>query len=197
MTYTPNFATNQTSITLANTGDKVYFKAKGTNDKLAKNTSSHNRFSATGGDVEVSGNIMYLLNGSTPATFLSSIYAFAHLFDGMSNLKDAKDLILPAGALLGHCYQSMFENCSNLENAPELPAKTLMNDYYNAMFKGCKKLQKVTMLATSVNASNAMTDWLTDAGTEANNPTVYVASGMATNIQVPDGWTVTEVSSQP
>ena len=195
------FTVGTTTITLANTGDKVYFKANGTNDKLG-GPQSYNFFSATGsGDVEVSGNIMYLLNGTTPATDLTSTNtcAFAYLFYSMSNLKDATDLILPAENLASSCYRNMFIGCSNLENAPELPAATLAPYCYYQMFRYCERLQKVTMLATNVSASNAMSSWLESAGKKVTNPTVYVASGMGSTIQgkVPANWTVTEVSSQP
>lgn len=195
-----NFTVGTTTITLANTGDKVYFKANGANDKLG-GPQSYNSFYATGGDVEVSGNIMYLLNGTTPATDLTSTNtcAFAYLFCNMSKLKDATDLILPAENVVSSCYRNMFMGCSNLENAPELPAATLAPSCYYQMFESCARLQKVTMLATNVSASNAMDSWLNNAGTKVTNPTVYVASGMRSTIQgkVPDNWAVTEVSSQP
>ena len=51
------------SITLANAGDKVYFKAKADNSGIARNTSNYLQFTTTQAakKVNVSGNVMSLL----------------------------------------------------------------------------------------------------------------------------------------
>ena len=52
-----------TNITLANAGDKVYFKAKADNTSIARNSSNYLQFTTTQPTkkVNVSGNVMSLL----------------------------------------------------------------------------------------------------------------------------------------
>ena len=55
--------TYATNITLANAGDKVYFKAKADNTSIARTTSNYLQFTTTqvAKKVKVSGNVMSLL----------------------------------------------------------------------------------------------------------------------------------------
>ena len=55
--------TYATSITLANAGDKVYFKAKADNSGIVRNSSNYLQFTTTQAakKVNVSGNVMSLL----------------------------------------------------------------------------------------------------------------------------------------
>ena len=55
--------TYATSITLANAGDKVYFKAKADNTSIARNSSDYLQFTTTQAakKVNVSGNVMSML----------------------------------------------------------------------------------------------------------------------------------------
>ena len=55
--------TYRTNITLANAGDKIYFKAKADNTSIARNTSNYLLFTTTQvtKKVKVSGNVMSLL----------------------------------------------------------------------------------------------------------------------------------------
>ena len=55
--------TYATNITLANAGDKVYFKAKADNTSIARNSSNYLQFTTTQAakKVKVSGNVMSLL----------------------------------------------------------------------------------------------------------------------------------------
>ena len=48
--------------------------------------------------------------------------------------------MLPATTLAGHCYRSMFRDCTSLQVIPELPATTLANYCYYDMFNGCTSL---------------------------------------------------------
>ena len=56
--------TYATSITLANAGDKVYFKAKSDNTSIARNSFTYLQFTTTqaANKVNVSGNVMSLLS---------------------------------------------------------------------------------------------------------------------------------------
>ena len=55
--------TYATNITLANAGDKVYFKAKADNTSIVRNSSNYLQFTTTQATkkVNVSGNVMSLL----------------------------------------------------------------------------------------------------------------------------------------
>ena len=123
-----------------------------------------------------------------PATNLAdSCYMF--MFSGCTGLTQAPKL--PAKALTYRCYSNMFSGCTGLDRAPRLEATTLADECYSRMFYGCEKLSSVTMLATDVSASTALYKWL---GSTAVVGTLYVASGMATDLTItdslPTGWTV-------
>ena len=77
----------------------------------------------------------------------------------------------------------MFNGCTSLTTAPELKAETLANSCYNSMFYNCIKLESVTMLATDVNASDCLYNWLYEAGTDVSETqrTLTVASQEAYN----------------
>ena len=74
------------------------------------------KFSATA-NFNVQGNIMSLLFGDdfTNKTDLTGKdYAFYNLFYQNTNIKSAKNLILPATTLASDCYQYMFYGCTGL-----------------------------------------------------------------------------------
>lgn len=79
-----------------------------------------------------------------PATDLVN-YCYNSMFDGCTSLVNAPKL--PAIILAEHCYEYMFDGCSSLVNAPVLPATTLKTDCYKYMFYGCTSLRYVKCLA--------------------------------------------------
>jgi hypothetical protein len=99
-------------------------------------------------------------------------------FAGNANLTDASGLLLPATTLANSCYASMFQVCTSLTAAPALPAETLATRCYINMFSGCTKLNSVTCLATNISASNCLFGWLSNAGTNATSPKLYVVQSM-------------------
>ena len=120
-------------------GNKVLWRGKMT----PTSSDGVGTFSSTG-RFEAQGNIMSLLfgadfKGQTDLTGKS--YAFYNLFNSNSNLVNAQNLSLSATTLAEQCYQSMFDGCTNLVNAPSvLPATTLANYCYYNMFNGCTGL---------------------------------------------------------
>lgn len=90
----------------------------------------------------IEGNVMALLDGNNPPTVIPNTNCFYNLFGGSKVVSVSSDL-LPATTLAENCYESMFYNCSSLENAPELPAEKLEYYCYRAMFRGCNKLTSV------------------------------------------------------
>ena len=99
--------------------------------------------------------------------------SYHSMFKGCTSLVNAP--ALPATTLDKNCYISMFSGCKSLETAPVLPAKKLTDWCYQLMFKDCTKLKSVTMLATE-DGYNALSSWLDDAGTSAENRTLKVSS---------------------
>ena len=97
------------------------------------------KFSATA-NFNVQGNIMSLLFGddfTNQTNLTGKDYAFYDLFYQNTNIKSAKNLILPATTLASNCYSEMFEGCKSLKTAPQLPTTTLASDCYSTMFQGC------------------------------------------------------------
>ncbi len=133
---------DSTSIALAS-GEKVYFRAKASNDRLAASYEAYNYFTTTttdNGKVDVSGNIMTLLDGDNPGTTLAHTYTFAYLFMNCTSIQNASQLSLPATTLTECCYYIMFGGCTALKTAPALPATTLAPYCYSSMFSCCEAL---------------------------------------------------------
>ena len=93
-----DFIVGSTTITLANVGDKVYFRAKQDNNVFAINTN-YNKFVMTG-KIAASGNLNTLLKADGSVLDLTG---------------------------RNYCYNNMFKDCTSLTQAPELPATTLAN----------------------------------------------------------------------
>ena len=136
-------------ITLANVGDKVYFRKSGNGEVTAFSASdnSYYRFSVYG-SVAADGNIMSLIDRYAETTTIPGAYCFAHLFESCTGLTTAPQL--PATTLKPYCYASMFSGCTGLTSAPALPATTLEKDCYNRMFYYCTKLNEIKV---------GFTDW--------------------------------------
>ena len=111
-------------------------------------------FSSTG-QFNVQGNIMSLLFGDdfTNQTDLTGKdYSFYELFYQNTNIKSAKNLILPATTLASSCYRYMFDGCTSLTSAPELPATTLADSCYQGMFRDCTSLKTAPELPVTTLA---------------------------------------------
>ena len=105
------FTPRTTRITLANAGDKVYFR--GDNITVSESSSfTYYRF-VMSGKIAASGNIMSLLDKTCQSTTISNTY----------------------------CYRYMFYNCTSLTTAPALPATTLADYCYGNMFYDCTSLK--------------------------------------------------------
>ena len=164
--------TVEDTITLENVGDKVYFKAVGSNSALASSPDAYHKFTTESGQFEASGNVnslleedeetartmslenrqfcyAYLFSGTLltkapelPATTLA-YGCYAFMFDNCPLLTQAP--VLPAEDLAGFCYYYMFENCTALTQAPELSAYQLVDSCYAYMFQGCTSLNYVSV----------------------------------------------------
>ena len=142
------FTVGTTIITLANVGDKVYFAAGDAgNTRLTSARGMRSNKFILAGKVSASGNIMSLLNNSTPSS-TSASFAFTNLFscdNADTSLSDVSLLLLPATSIDRSCYENMFKNCAGIVTAPHLPATTISQDCYRGMFNGCSSLSQVSV----------------------------------------------------
>lgn len=166
--------TSSTSITLnLNPTDKIYLRA---------NTNFW-KYTRILGCSKVGGNIMSLLYGSNftgnETMFPSNdIGVFNSLFNAgigsiNTNLRDSADLILPANVLNEECYESMFNNCSNLINTPRLNAMNLAHRCYRSMFYRCSSLQHAPLLPATVLAQGCYVAMFTGCTSLVNSPVMY------------------------
>jgi len=151
------FTVESTTINL-NQNDSVFFKSPEgqPNNKFASSYGNHNYFVIQGGEVDLSGNIMYLLDPTGTKTIFDSINdnAFHCLFFNCDKIKNALQLSLPATTLAVGCYYEMFYDCTSLETAPALPAMTLAKSCYVDMFNGCTSLTTAPTLPATTLAEN-------------------------------------------
>ena len=137
-------------------------------------------------------NVVSAENLSLPATACTAS-CYRGMFSKSPTLVTAPK-ILPAVVLADSCYKYMFEDCSGIQNAPELPAETLVSSCYNAMFTGCTNLNYIKCMAVSgFNASACKTSWCTGVAASGT----FVKNSNATTSQwgrgvngIPTGWLI-------
>jgi hypothetical protein len=130
------------TITLANAGDKVYFR--GDNDTFSQGGANCYQYVMTG-YIRASGNIMSLLRKDCSLKeFAPNNQRFQNLFSGCDSLISAPKL--PATKLGYHTYNHLFYNCTRLLEVPELPAASFLGSCYANMFDGCTGLRTVPPL---------------------------------------------------
>ena len=141
-----------TPITLANVGDRVYFKSNGTNTQISEGFSNDEiRYFTLSGKAGAHGNIMSLLKGNDPDNVtITGQSAFVRLFNNCTNLTSAPEL--PATTLSSACYGGLFYGCTSLRKAPNLPATTLTNGCYYYMFQDCTSLTRAPALPVTTLA---------------------------------------------
>ena len=143
--YVPSTTGN---ITLANIGDRVYFRGNISNNFSASN---YLKFSMTG-RIWAEGNVnsMYVAVDFEELETLSYSYCYSYMFDGCTSLTTTPKL--PATTLAEYCYSGMFRGCTSLTDAPELPAETLATRCYNYMFRLCTSLTAAPELSATTLA---------------------------------------------
>ena len=203
-----------------NMGEKVYFKAIGSNDRMASSPNDYNKFTTESGEFEASGNVNSLLEENEETARTMSLenkqFCYACLFSG-TTLTTAPELpattlaygcyammfqwctvltqapTLPATTLANFCYYYMFENCTSLAQAPELPAEDLVDSCYAYMFQGCTSLNYVSV--GFYNWIQFATDsWLPEnTGTFVCRSTLIDNTTERSTSTVPATWTMTAV----
>ena len=177
-----------------NSGGKVYFKAKGSNYRMAISPSDYHKFEFTS-EFEASGNVNSLLEENEEVARTMSLanreMCYANLFSD-TNLTTAPEL--PATELAFGCYGFMFHNCAYLTKAPELPAADLADNCYYSMFSGCGNLKYVKVGFDDWNPQSATVEWLPENyGTfECSRYLINNTNERSTNT-VPNSWNMVAV----
>ena len=182
-----NHNTGTTPVTLANVGDRVYFRTKGSTVGNPFATGDYQyRYFTLSKKAGAHGNIMSLAKGDEATTRIPAANYFYALFDSCSNLTSAPDLpaislkdncygslfydcsglvsgppILPSTTPFPGCYAYMFYGCSRLTAAPEIKGTEYAQYCYYKMFEGCSALSSITVAFTQFSSSNnQFTDWV-------------------------------------
>ena len=118
-----------------------------------------------------------------------NVKCYANMFESCSALTTAPEL--PATTLAANCYATMFKNCTSLVQAPVLPATTLQNYCYYDMFRFCSSLNYIKCLATSINASGCLDNWVNGVSATGTFVKDVNMSSWSTGVNgIPSGWTV-------
>ena len=158
-------------VTALSEGEKVYLRARNTNNSFSKDLFNYIHFIFTGdGSIAASGNIMSLLDKTLSSTEIPCDNCFCRLFENCTALTRVP--ALPAVTLTSGCYQSMFIGCTNLMTAPELPAITLADYCYNYMFYGCTNLVTAPELPATELADYCYYGMFSGCTSLVNTPTL-------------------------
>ena len=183
------FTVDDTEVPLAKAGDKMYLRAKTTNNVFADVVDDDNqriiRFKLEG-SIAASGNVMSLVDKDCETTAIPSPFCFFGLFYNCTVLTSAPEL--PATTLTFACYKGMFYDCTSLIEAPDLPATTMVDCCYSVMFKGCTSLETAPELKATTLVAECY-DRMFDYCSSLNSITVHFTSwgsGTPTNMWVND-----------
>lgn len=217
VTWTACATEGATTTSTVSEGDEVLWKSSGITPKST--TGGHIGNFSSSGEFEVYGNVMSMQNGDNFAgvTNVAQQYQFARLFYNATHLISCENLVMPSGtltnrccynmfygcsslttppalpstSLYNYCYNNMFRGCTSLTTAPDLNATTLSSYCYQYMFRGCSNLTYIKCLATSISATNCLSDWVRDvaaSGTFVKDSTM--SSWPSGNSGIPENWTI-------
>ena len=161
-----------TTVTLANKGDKVYFRAADVNQRTGNNNiyrweeNYNNYFNCN--NVSVSGKLVSVLRKDMDEslTYTSEPCIYKCLFRNFKNnnkqIVSAKDLHLPnLSAFSAQEFMGMFAN-STLSAAPAFPQRySASYQTFGYMFENCDKLSSISspmMTITGITAQDGRSD---------------------------------------
>ena len=144
-----------TTLSSATSGSDNVLYLRGTGNTVITGDSSSYKWVLTGSDISCIGNIENLLDYATVQsgshpTMASDCYN--SMFQGCTGLTQAP--ALPAIALANNCYRYMFRGCTSLTQATALPATTLASSCYNGMFQDCTGLTQAPALPATTLSNN-------------------------------------------
>lgn len=163
-------------ITLANIGDKVYFRAgEEGNSSFSQSLSAYYYFESTG-KFNASGDVTTIINqdGVLDLSATSYNYCFAKLF---SNSKIVETPVIKAVKLGNYTCNMMFSNCAELKKVPSsLPATTIGEYCYSQMFNGCKSLEDATMdILCTVIPNNGLSSMFLSCSSLVKGPKIWAS----------------------
>ena len=173
-------------IPLPKKGSSVYFRGENSVFNNVRQGGSVLRFDILG-DVDVSGSVMSLLDGTGDGTYLPEKCTFFQLFKN-TPITTAPDL--PAIALdETNCYMEMFCGCTKLEDSPVIAARKLTQGAFTNMFNGCTSLKNVHI---SFNdwLDDATALWLKDVAPNGNIVCPAELPVIFDESHIPTGWTI-------
>ena len=142
-----------TLSSVENDGEHVLYLRGTGNTKITENNPNY-KWVLTGSDIKCIGNIENLLDYATVESGAHPTMApncYDSMFQGCTALTQAP--ALPATTLADYCYHSMFSGCTSLTQAPSLPATTLAVGCYDSMFQGCTSLTQAPALPATTLAT--------------------------------------------
>lgn len=199
------------NYTLTNAGDKIYLRGN--------NTSMNGLRVSSNTNVNVSGNIMSLLDKTCRLKRMTKSKVFYTFFLDKSNLT-FEGLELPAENVTEDSYYWLFRNCTGLKSI-YLPATETVDLSYYGICSGCTNLKKARIalktssgrpLYESFNGctgleelevnfeswSNITYNWVTNASTSIKficPPNLDTST--TDNSHVLSGWTIIRGSNEP
>lgn len=203
------------TITLANVGDSVIFRATpGYTNNFGSTEDDYHHFVMSGG-IAAEGSINYLTNSEgydqcgdycfynlfygcgpleaapTLPDYVEGEYCYAHMFDGCYQLTEAK---IPSGGTYEYCFAYMFSYCQGLTSVtvPAVPdGGSLENGCYESMFEGCDHLSEIKLGYSGEFSEDYFYNWVNGV---ASTGTFYYDGTDTTrgSSAIPVGWTVEE-----
>lgn len=111
------------------------------------------------------------------------MHCYENMFDGCSNLSLAPEL--PATTLANSCYYMMFKGCTSLISGPsELPATTLESYCYQEMFNGCSSLTSAPEILATLRKTRCMMDMFKNCSS-LNYVKIYIVNWSTSDMS---GW---------
>ena len=148
------------------------------------------------GKIAASGNVNSLLEEDEDIARTMSLagkdFCYESMFDNCTSLTQAPEL--PATTLADGCYYGMFSSCTSLTQAPVLPATTLASSCYSYMFNECYQLNYIKVMFTNWDDTSATENWLPEnTGTFECPQTLIDNTTERTTSTVPESWTMVAV----
>ena len=115
----------------------------------------------------------------------------ASMFRECPNLTNTPEIF--ATTLAESCCDAMFYHSAKITSAAPLHATTLVKNCYKNLFNGCSLLASVTCYATDISAENCTNIWMADAGKDVTGTKTFTtpsSTAWPTNSSgIPSGWT--------
>ena len=152
-----NWSTWNVTTPLSFGGDTPLY-IRGTNTFLAKGGTNYTHFIfSTASPVYCSGNIMHLFDYTQDLTEFpspSNSRGVKYLFQNCTQLVEAPDSSIITGC--GYMYYYMYDGCTSLVKAPDILATVCGDSAFNYMFNNCTSLVHAPKMASIYTGNTQM-----------------------------------------